>query len=48
MYIKDGSKTNYNSNQEEENSYSWGWLGDKVESSSWASILMKKRGYRKT
>jgi len=35
MYIKDGSELGYNCRKEEAHNYSWGWLGNKVESSGW-------------
>ena len=43
MYIKDGSNLEYNSRTESEHTYSWGWLGDEVESSGWDSEDLKKQ-----
>jgi len=56
MYIKDGSNDDYSFGRQEESTYSWGWLGNHVESSGWNSEDLKKQvieklsdlGYEKT
>lgn len=43
MYIKDGSPQDYNHTESDPIIYAWGWLGNKVESSSkWKTDLEKK------
>jgi len=43
MYIKDGSDISYGSGRSEPYTYSWGWLGNKVESSGWSSQSLKDK-----